>query len=113
MERDIVLSNEVDRTRIWILPPLAPDIQNPEIDSSGITIDGAGILTAKGIAEPKTRILLQVNGSNFTDLATVEEDGSWIITGSFEGDIQEIVAFMIDNSGLLMAESRTVSPLVK
>jgi hypothetical protein len=92
------------------LPPLEGQIQPPIIDSSGISIDSDNFLTVEGTAEPGTRILLQVNSSNFGELTTVDDEGTWLITGDLSGGLHEIIAYMIDDNGLLIAMSQPVIP---
>ncbi|NCF65059.1 MAG: hypothetical protein GWP61_03740 [Chloroflexi bacterium] len=92
-----------------ILPPLGYQAQPPIIDISGVSIFTGDYLTVVGKAEPGTTILLQVAGENFGELAAVDESGSWLVSDNISSGVQEITAYMLDESGILMAISQTVS----
>ena len=92
-----------------ILPPLGYQAQPPIINTSGVSIFTGDYLTVVGTAEPGTSILLQVSGENFGDLAPVNDAGSWQVSDDIASGVHEILAYMVDENGLLMAISQPVS----
>ena len=92
-----------------ILPPLGYQAQPPTINTSGVSIFTGDYLTVVGTAEPGTSILLQVSGENFGDLAVVDASGRWQVSDDITSGIHEILAYMVDENGLLMAISPAVS----
>ena len=92
-----------------ILPPLAYQVQPPIVDISGVSIFTGDYLTVVGTAEPGKTILLQVGGENFGELATVDDTGSWLVSDDITSGVHEILAYMLDENGLLMAISQQVN----
>jgi uncharacterized surface protein with fasciclin (FAS1) repeats len=92
-----------------ILPPLGYQAQPPIIDISGVSIFTGDYLTVVGTAEPGTIILLQVSGENFGDLATVDDTGFWQTSDYISSGVHDILAYMLDENGLLLAISQQVS----
>jgi uncharacterized surface protein with fasciclin (FAS1) repeats len=92
-----------------ILPPLDYQAQPPIIDISGVSIFTGDYLTVVGTAEPGTTILLQVDGENFGDLATVDGTGFWQRSNDISSGVHDILAYMLDENGLLIAISQQVS----
>ncbi len=92
-----------------ILPPLGYQARSPIIDISGVSIFTGDYLTVVGTAEPGKTILLQVSGENFGELATVDETGFWSVSDDISSGVQEILAYMLDDNGTLMAISQQVS----
>jgi uncharacterized surface protein with fasciclin (FAS1) repeats len=92
-----------------ILPPLGYQAQLPIIDISGVSIFTGDYLTVVGTAEPGTTILLQVSGENFGELAAVDESGFWQASDDIPSGVHDILAYMLDENGLLMAISQQVS----
>jgi len=54
-------------------------------------------------------ILLQVSGEIFGDLAAVDNDGFWQTSDDISSGVHDIVAYMLDENGLLLAISQQVS----
>ncbi len=92
-----------------ILPPLSYQAQPPIINVSGVSIFTGDYLTVVGTAEPGTSILLQVSGENFGELAVVDDTGLWQASDDISSGVHEILAYMLDENGLLMAISQQVS----
>ncbi len=91
-----------------LLPPLPAGISAPIIDESGVPTFTGPLLTVVGVAEPGYRILLTVNGESFGDIVMVAEDGTWIIDDEVAEGVQDIMAYMIDDLGLLRAVAQYV-----
>ena len=92
-----------------ILPPLGYETQPPIINESGVAIFTGTYLTVVGTAEPGKQILLQVSGENFGEIVTVDEEGSWQASDDISSGVHDIVAYMLDDNGTLMAISQIVS----
>ena len=92
-----------------ILPPLGYTIQPPIVNESGVPIFTGTYLTVVGTAEPGKQILLQVSGENFGEIVTVNEDGSWQVSDDITSGVHDILAYMLDDNGTLMAISQLVS----
>jgi len=92
-----------------ILPPLGYEAQPPVIDIAGVSIFTGDYLTVVGTAEPGMSILLQVSGEIFGDLAAVDNDGFWQTSDDISSGVHDIVAYMLDENGLLLAISQQVS----
>ena len=92
-----------------ILPPLGYDVQPPIINVSGVAVFTGTYLTVVGTAEPGKQILLQVSGENFGEIVTIDENGSWQVADDISPGVHEILAYMLDDNGTLMAISQLVS----
>ena len=92
-----------------IMPPLPAGVTAPTIDESGVPIFIGEILTVVGVAEPGQRIVVTVDGERFGDIATVDGNSFWLVTDEISPGIHNIIAYMIDNNGLLQAISQEVT----
>jgi uncharacterized lipoprotein YbaY len=92
-----------------IIPPLPAGVTAPSIDSAGVPIFVGELLTAVGVGEPGMRIVLMIDGKQFGDVATINDERFWKVEGNIGPGIHSILAYMIGNDGLLMAISPEVT----
>lgn len=92
-----------------ILAPLRPGITPPVIDEKGVPVFKGPLLTVVGLAEPGKRILLQVDGENFGEIATVDENEFWLVRQNIEPGVHTILAYMLEDDDTLMAISQLVT----
>lgn len=92
-----------------LLPPPAVDIQPPAIDGSGAATFAGTALTIVGTAEAGRTILVEMNGEPFGQPATVNADGTWLISGEVTPGDYQIVAYMLDAADWLEGISSPVA----
>lgn len=93
-----------------LLPPLAENVQPPIIDESGVPTFRGTALTIVGKAEPGRTILVELNGESFGEPATVNDDGTWLVSGTVTlGGNYQIIAYMLDAASGLEAISQPVA----
>jgi uncharacterized lipoprotein YbaY len=92
-----------------IIPPLPAGVTAPAIDSAGVPIFVGDWLTAVGVGQPGMRIVLTIDGEQFGDVATINDERFWQVEGPIGPGIHSILAYMIGNDGLLMAISPEVT----
>jgi uncharacterized surface protein with fasciclin (FAS1) repeats len=90
-----------------LLPPLAADIAPPVIDDSGVPTFTGRYLTVVGSAESGTTLLLTLNGETFGE-GIAAADGFWLVGNVIEPGEYEILAYMLDSAGNLLAISTPV-----
>lgn len=84
-----------------LVPPLAPGVQPPVIDESGVPTFFGSVLTIVGTAEPNRTILVELNGEPFGAPAIVDANGAWSVVGDVTPGDYSIVAYMLSDSGAL------------
>lgn len=92
-----------------ILPPLPAGLTAPSIDQSGVPIFTGDFLTVVGVGEPGYRIVLNIDNEPFGRIATVNDNSFWQVEGDIGPGIHNIVAYLIDDNGLLQAISNEVT----
>ncbi len=92
-----------------ILAPLRPGITPPLIDEKGVPVFKGPLLTVVGLAEPGKRILLQVDGENFGEIATVDAEQFWLVKQDIDSGVHTILAYMLESDDTLMAISQLVT----
>lgn len=96
-----------------LLPNLAPGVQGPVIDTAGVATFTGPLLTVVGAAQPGYTINLQVNGQPFGLPATVDSTGFWQVAQDVTPGRYEIMAYMYDPTGIMVAVSDPVTLLVR
>jgi uncharacterized surface protein with fasciclin (FAS1) repeats len=91
-----------------ILAPLRPGITPPLIDEKGVPVFVGPLLTVVGVGEPGKRILLQVDGENFGEIATVDDNEFWLVAQDIDSGVHQILAYMLEDDDTLMAISQLV-----
>jgi uncharacterized lipoprotein YbaY len=91
-----------------ILPPLDVNVQAPIIDEEGVPVFKGPLLTVVGLGEPGKRILLQVDGENFGEIALIDEENFWLTMEDIPPGLHFILAYMLDDDDTLMAISQLV-----
>lgn len=92
-----------------LLPPLAEGIQPPAIDGSGAATFAGTALTIVGTAAPGRTILVEMNGEPFGQPATVNVDGTWLVSGEVTPGDYQIFAYMLDAADWLEGISQPVA----
>jgi putative lipoprotein len=91
-----------------ILAPLRPGVVPPLIDEKGVPVFKGPLLTVVGVAQSGKRILLQVDGENFGDIATVDDNDFWLVKQNIDSGVHQILAYMLEDDDTLMAISQLV-----
>jgi hypothetical protein len=104
------IAHAIDRI---LVPPLEPGVQPLVIDDSGVPTFVGPQLTVVGSAQPGTTVLIELNGEPFGQPATVGPDSRWAISGEVTPGDYQIMGYMLDSSGGLMAISRPVALQVR
>ena len=111
---DVDASNGIVQVIDQVLfPALPPGVQGPVIDTAGVPTFTGPLLTVVGAAQPGYTILVQLNGQNFGQIATVDSTGFWLVSQDVTAGRYEIVAYMYDPTGILVGISDPVTLLVR
>jgi len=92
-----------------ILPPLSAGVTAPAIDVAGVPIFIGDWLTVVGVGQPGERIVLTMDGAQFGEIATVDDNHFWLVEGDIGPGIHNITAYMIGSNGLVQAISNEVT----
>ncbi len=103
---DIVADNLMIHILDRILFPPS-EIGSPQIDSSGVATFSGDFLTVVGDGTPGTTLLLALNGETFGQ-SEVGEDGRWQIPNDISPGNYEIIAYALDDAGIVQAASDPV-----
>lgn len=96
-----------------LVPPLEPGVRPVVIDDSGVTTFFGSQLTVTGTAQPGDTVMVTLNGESFGQPAIVGPDTQWAVSGEVTPGEYRIVAYMLDNAGVLRAVSRPVTLQVR
>lgn len=111
-DKDVLASNGVIHIVNEVMLPVGEGMQPPVIDETGVPTFTGSVLTVVGEAEPATRIEVRLNGEPFGEVATVDDQGFWQVSGPIEQGQYQIVAYMLNDAGALLGISKPVDLLV-